>query len=385
MEKIRENYFIGGNVLYAIELNTIIAKINEIIDKLKANTSGSSTTIVVPGGNNTPISVSEVEEKIQEAVEELHQLIEEAEDRLDQRIEYIENAEPGSTFEYDDEHLVQLFKAVINGEDGNELVNAVLLRLGAINENGEPYFDTTVLQKINNLETKVSTLELLPAQISLLVEHRSNGTNVVKPAAIIAAITDSKGILTSQVGISADRIVLEGETLTTELGGIHAAIQRIDAGNISTEGLETITANVTDKLVTEDLEVHGTLHYNRIIGNVTNVSSDTTLSDTAYYVNVTNSNAYNPITLTFPSSPVTGQTIFIGGSRFYKVRTTHYAINYFYDYIESAENYKHYLRNDATTGTTSETAQGFGWNGVVEFIFTGTVWQQLIHNISLSN
>lgn len=89
MEKIRENYFIGGNVLYAIELNTIISKINEIIDKLKASTSGSSSTVIVPGGDSSVISVGEVEERIQEAVAELNQLIQEAEGRLNQRINYI--------------------------------------------------------------------------------------------------------------------------------------------------------------------------------------------------------------------------------------------------------------------------------------------------------
>ena len=68
----------------------------------------------------------------------------------------------------------------------------------------------------------------------------------------------------------------------------------------------TVTANVVDRLESGDVVVHGTLYYNRIVGNVTTVSSDTILSDTAYYVDVVNSDGYNPLIITFPASPVAG-------------------------------------------------------------------------------
>lgn len=378
MDKITENYFIGGNVLYAIELNTIIAKINEIIDKVKKGTGSSSGSSSPLDPSQNPVTIEEIDDRIDEAVNDLHQLIDDAENRLNQRIEYIEDAEPGSTFEYDDEHLIQLFKQVINDGDGDELVNAVLLRMGIINN--DPSFDVTVYQNIQDLMQRVSTLELLPAQVSLLVEER-NGQNVLKRAAIIAAINNG----TSEVGISADKIILDGQTLATKFAALNATVQNLDAGTITSEQLETVTANVVDRLESGDVVVHGTLYYNRIVGNVTTVSSNTTLSDTAYYVDVVNSDGYNPLVITFPASPVAGQTLFIGGSRFYKVKTTQYPINYYYDYIEPSENYKHYLRSGSTQGTASETAQGFGWYGVVEFIFTGTAWQQLVHNISLAN
>lgn len=378
MDKITENYFIGGNVLYAIELNTIIAKINEIIDKVKKGTGSSSGSSSPLDPSQNPVTIEEIDDRIDEAVNDLHQLIDDAENRLNQRIEYIEDAEPGSTFEYDDEHLIQLFKQVINDGDGDELVNAVLLRMGMINN--DPSFDVTVYQNIQDLMQRVSTLELLPAQVSLLVEER-NGQNVLNRAAIIAAINNG----TSEVGISADKIILDGQTLATKFAALNATVQNLDAGTITSEQLETVTANVVDRLESGDVVVHGTLYYNRIVGNVTTVSSNTTLSDTAYYVDVVNSDGYNPLVITFPASPVAGQTLFIGGSRFYKVKTTQYPINYYYDYIEPSENYKHYLRSGSTQGTASETAQGFGWYGVVEFIFTGTVWQQLVHNISLAN
>lgn len=378
MDKITENYFIGGNVLYAIELNTIIAKINEIIDKVKKGTGSSSGSSSPLDPSQNPVTIEEIDDRIDEAVNDLHQLIDDTENRLNQRIEYIEDAEPGSTFEYDDEHLIQLFKQVINDGDGDELVNAVLLRMGIINN--DPSFDVTVYQNIQDLMQRVSTLELLPAQVSLLVEER-NGQNVLKRAAIIAAINNG----TSEVGISADKIILDGQTLATKFAALNATVQNLDAGTITSEQLETVTANVVDRLESGDVVVHGTLYYNRIVGNVTIVSSNTTLSDTAYYVDVVNSDGYNPLVITFPASPVAGQTLFIGGSRFYKVKTTQYPINYYYDYIEPSENYKHYLRSGNTQGTASETAQGFGWYGVVEFIFTGTAWQQLVHNISLAN
>lgn len=378
MDKITENYFIGGNVLYAIELNTIIAKINEIIDKVKKGIGSSSGSSSPLDPSQNPVTLEEIDDRIDEAVNDLHQLIDDAENRLNQRIEYIEDAEPGNTFEYDDEHLIQLFKQVINDGDGDELVNAVLLRMGIINN--DPSFDVTVYQNIQDLMQRVSTLELLPAQVSLLVEER-NGQNVLKRAAIIAAINNG----TSEVGISADKIILDGQTLATKFAALNATVQNLDAGTITSEQLETVTANVVDRLESGDVVVHGTLYYNRIVGNVTTVSSNTTLSDTAYYVDVVNSDGYNPLVITFPASPVAGQTLFIGGSRFYKVKTTQYPINYYYDYIEPSENYKHYLRSGSTQGTASETAQGFGWYGVVEFIFTGTAWQQLVHNISLAN
>ena len=42
MEKLTQNYFVSGNVLYASELNQLISKINELID---GNSSYDDTEI----------------------------------------------------------------------------------------------------------------------------------------------------------------------------------------------------------------------------------------------------------------------------------------------------------------------------------------------------
>lgn len=372
--------FRSNTILYADELNMIVGKINAIIDA--ASSGGSSTG----GGSSTPstgITESEVDTKIQTAINQLTALIDEAKARLNSRIDSIESAPSGSTFEYDEQHLLQLFKEVINGEDGTEFVNAVLLRMGAINEQGEPYFDTTVLQKINNLETKVSSLELLPAQISLLVEHKQDGTDAVKPAAIIAAITDNNGTLTSQIGLSADKIILDGTTLASKLSAQDAEISRLNAATANIDAA-SIKDAVVDQLTTGDLTITGTLHYNKIIGNVVRVSSHTTLPDDAYYVICENDNdPFNHIHITFPRNPQTGQTLFIGGT-YYDIYASTDKIAYYYDNYDE-DSGRHTILSQAINSGYGVSAIDCGWNGIVEFIYNGQAWQQLIHNIQLAN
>ena len=240
------NMFKSGHVLYADELNTLVGRINSIIDDVASINNGDNES------SSDDVDMEEIQRKIDEAVSNLTSLINQTKNRLDLRISVIEDADIGNTYHKTDEEWQELFKDIFKGEDGKELMNAVLFEMGICNEDGEPYFDTTVMQKINNTVERVSTLEQLPGQISLLVEHRENGQDVVKPASIIAAITDNNGVLNSSIGLSADSIVLDGQTFATAidtkiLNAVNANFGSLTSGNGTFRGnVEATSFKVMD-------------------------------------------------------------------------------------------------------------------------------------------
>lgn len=210
--------FEKNSVLHAAQLVAMKSKINEIIQNLSSES-----------GDSGDVSKSYVDGAVQDAIDELTNLINQADQRLSARITTIENAQTGNTSEKTDEEWLEIFKKIILTDDdeftegGREIMNAAMFNMGVCNEQGQPYFSTTVQQNIENLGTRVSSLEVLPSQVSLLVEKR-NGQDVIKQSAIIAAITDNDGVLSSTIGLSADKIVLDGDTLTTYLNSNYIKI-----------------------------------------------------------------------------------------------------------------------------------------------------------------
>lgn len=107
--------------------------------------------------------------------------------------------------------------------------------------------------------------------------------NGVKPAAIIGSITDNNGKLISSIGISADQITIDGNTtLTGKLTALDADIASINVPDTATIANAVINDGriqtaVIDSIEAGNVTITGTLHYNRIIGNVTSVSSTTQL------------------------------------------------------------------------------------------------------------
>jgi hypothetical protein len=80
-----------------------------------------------------------------------------AEDRLSGRLALLEIASPTESTDW-----VEIFKDILRGENGQEIMKGVLFRMGLTNEDGTPYFDTTVQQKIDGYDSRISTLEILP-------------------------------------------------------------------------------------------------------------------------------------------------------------------------------------------------------------------------------
>ena len=217
-------------------------------------------------------------------------------------------------------------------------------------------------------------------------------TTVVKKASIIASINNSGE---SGVTINADKVNLQGYVTAQELESNYLKSNQLDsisadikAGVI--EDLEVPDTATIKNAVISDIEagnvtITGTLHYNRIIGNVTSVSSTTQLSDTTYFVQFTGASTADVSqypTLTLPAAPEVGQTLFINvGSKCCKLAANK-PIDYFYMYDELSNGEYSIWSGRINTGETLNVANA-GWNGVVQFIYTGTLWQQLIHNIRI--
>lgn len=369
--------------LRSSELNSITEKIDDVISKIGEVITYINTLndLEGDGGSETDsISESTIKSWIADAIAQLKAIIDESDKDLEDRITILEEADEGPTEEEDEEHWVKIFKKTFGITDpdvqtSQQVMNAIMQRMQVINEDGKPAWDVTALQEIQddlkNVKTKVGSIEVLSDKISLLVKEE-NGENVVDRAAIIASINNGQ----STVGIEATNIILDGDTTLTQ------AI----ADKITVDDLNAAKADIEQQVV-GDLEagnviITGDLHYNRIIGNTAQVSTNTQLEDNAYFVQVTNSDYNNYITVTLPSNPITGQTIFIGGTKYYNLAANK-QIHVYYREVVSEENYKQYLRTGVINVGESQNAFNAGWEGYVEFIYTGQYWQQLIHNISI--
>lgn len=369
--------------LRSSELNSITEKIDDVISKIGEVITYINTLndLEGDGGSETDsISESTIKSWIADAIAQLKAIIDESDKDLEDRITILEEADEGPTEEDDEEHWVKIFKKTFgitnpDAQTSQQVMNAIMQRMQVINEDGKPAWDVTALQEIQddlqNVKTKVGSIEVLSDKISLLVKEE-NGENVVDRAAIIASINNGQ----STVGIDATNITLDGNTTLTQ------AI----ADKITVDDLNAAKADIKQQVV-GDLEagnvtITGDLHYNRIIGNTAQVSTNTQLEDNAYFVQVTNSDYNNYITITLPSNPITGQTIFIGGTKYYNLAANK-QIHVYYREVVSEENYKQYLRTGVINVGESQNAFNAGWEGYVEFIYTGQYWQQLIHNIQI--
>lgn len=480
MNKLNKT-FEQGQVLTHSELNDITQKIDEIaellssLDKNNGNNSGSSLTAL------------QIQEKINKAKADLQKLVDKQIEELKNSIKKLEDLEEGRTEVNTEEEWAEYRKQI---DDLSTRVGSIELTYDKI--------DLTVYEKMkksmDDFDTWSSQLSIKPNQISLLVAlFDENDKLVIPPASIIAAIVDDNGKLKSEIGISADNVIIDAQntTLTGKLTGLHAefadmlapyaTIDRLSSdianvnnligksissneintnnisalnakfddlkveGDTTVEKLNALTtvvsgkATITDlqnekasikqavidsleipneasitravidqlviptsaeikqavieeldvddlitrKLTAGDLTVTGVLHYNKIIGDVKNVTQSLTLSDDAYFVQVANQNYNNYITLTLPTNPDPGQTIFIGGTKYYKLKSNKNIVVYYRDIVPE-ENYKQYLRYKTISPENSQNAFDAGWDGCVQFIYTGQYWQQLIHNISIA-
>lgn len=250
--------------------------------------------------------------------------------------------------------------------------------VSSITENSS---STTIANKIAQWKAELITEANVDQKIA---QAGFMAANDFTSAAVIAKVNEAG----SNVKINADKINIDAnhqldlsaQTINVKASDINlegktwAQVVNIDTASIKNAVVEDLTAG--------DLTITGTLHYNKLIGNTTKVSASTQLSDDAYFVEVTHTDYTNYITISLPTNPVTGQTVFIGGSTAYKLAANQ-SISIYYKDIVAEENYKQYLRQATINPGQSQKAFDAGWQGYVEFIYTGTYWQQLIHNINI--
>lgn len=377
MNKLNKTFY-SGNVLTAAELNLLTSKIDEIVNNLPTSTTPTDPT--------TGITEQDIIDKVNIAKAELQALIDQLDADLSDLLIKVDNIPTGNNETNTDTDSLKTVKddlgvafrymGITKNNDGTYSYNTQF---------GSSAIVTGIGQALAAIQTHVDTNGNTIAGIR--ANYYQDGTDndgnpIYKPvydgASIIASINSNGD---SSVGISANKITLDGNTtLTGKLTALDA-----DIASINVPDTATIKNAVISDIEAGNVTITGTLHYNRIIGNVTSVSSTTQLQDAAYFVQFTGPSTADVSqypTLTLPAAPEVGQTLFINvGSKCCKLAANK-PIDYFYMYDELSNGEYSIWSGRINTGETLNVADA-GWNGVVQFIYTGTLWQQLIHNIRI--
>lgn len=148
MDKLTENYFQSGNVLYAEELNTIISKINNIIDSDTSYDDSEIRQLIaninqnIQSLNNT---ANTEKERLDEVINDIDSTIE---DKIDEMLQ-------------DSEFLDELKEGIQSASNfGDSDVDQYLQQLGIISRSGNTvsYGWSTIQQDVNSLRTSVNNL-----------------------------------------------------------------------------------------------------------------------------------------------------------------------------------------------------------------------------------
>lgn len=397
-QTLDSNMFKSGHVLYADELNTLVKRINSIIGDI----ANIDTT------NNDVISKKD----IQDEIDKYDKLLKSANSWLTQdltsAINRISSLENGSISIDADNETIRGLK--------NDLFSVfVALRLGEYDEStgkfttsSGTFATTSELDELNQLVGALqSSSTKTQSQVGIIANWYekvldddgdplldNDGNEIWVPkydgAKILATINDSGE---TGADIIADLIHLDGYVKASDIEAKYIEVEQLGSieNQVKTAVISELNvptkAEIKEAVITDleagNVTITGDLHYNRIIGNTTQVSTNTQLGDNAYFVQVTNDDYNNYITVTLPSNPIAGQTIFIGGTKYYNLAANK-QIHVYYREVVSEENYKQYLRTGVINVGESQNAFNAGWEGYVEFIYTGQYWQQLIHNISIA-
>lgn len=330
--------FQSGEVLYAQDLNTVVSNINTSIRKVNSIINLLNSEQGQDGGGSGDIS-----QELQDRLSEL-------------------------------EDLVNQLKESLDGQDG--------------------------------IQSKIVELK---DGIGIIAGKIERGEVVGNPAAIIAAINDSGE---SVVGINADKITISGDTLAEKLSAIDLEVQNLKSSSAQIDQAAIKQAVINDLNATNlylgggtsafnsdgsgmlannnilwtangNVTINGTLNYNRIVGNTVSVSSSTTLNNDAYFVMYTGTGSQPYPVITLPSNPITGQTLFLEvGNRQFNIKASHNMRIYTMEYDQNNAATGNAVRDTIQAGQ-ERLVSSLSWNGVVQFIFDGTQWIQLTHNISL--
>lgn len=407
MENLNKTFY-ERQTLTAAELNLIISKINEIIE----NIPSSST-------QNPGITETEINNKINAAKNEL-QL------KINQILSQIENLDDGNTHVRTDEEMMDLFK-----QAGKE----VLVYYGVCDENGHPFFNTIIDEngvkpaaiigaitdnngKLNSsigisadqviLDGDVTLTQGLTAMNGEITNLTSSNADIRnRLSAAEAAIGEGDGseeFEKMKQDLENLSLVVNGKAAIEDLNALSATVGNktnnsdfqdlvgnlndltlVVNGKAAIEDLRALKATVDD-MEAGNVTITGDLHYNRAIGNVSEVSTSQTIDNNNYFVRFTGPTSADvinwPILSLTTDDVIQGQTIFLDcGTRCFKLAAPASGqLTYYYRQVEDSQNTVQY-----TTISNGELINVFdaGWTGVVQFIYTGSKWQQVTHNISL--
>lgn len=251
--------FESGAVLYASQLTNLRDKIDEVIDFLPASFAQTQPT-TSGESQETPSTLKE---------EDVQRMVNDAKQELQNKINtinaWIAQQPDGNTHVRTDEEMVDLFKGPFK---------SLLFEYGITDSEGHPFFNLFFEE-----------IGVTPTMISGWID-KSNQSNI---------------------GISADHVIIGGDTtLTGKLTAMDAELQNITVNNEA-----SIKKVVSEMIETEQITVTGDLHYNRIIGNVEKITVDNSvISNTTSYVQCLT----NLIRLPKGEDVVVGQTIYVEGS-----------------------------------------------------------------------
>lgn len=354
--------FQKNQVLTAVELNSITSKVDELIAAL--------SSLEEAGSDDSNITEDYVQQKVNEAKAEVTALVNSAVANLRQNIEDLMNAPSGASSVVTEEQWAQYRKKVTDLETD---VAAIKLSYDGI--------DLVALkQTVDDINTWAGSISVDPGKIEILAALLDeNNELIIKPASIIAAITKSNGRLKSSITISADQVYLDGDvTVTNKLTALNADVSNLRA-SVANIDSASIKQAVIDDIEAGNVNVSGTLRFNKILGNVTNVSSSTQLSDNSYFINVDGGSTGSEPIITLPTNPEVGQTIFIYGENGYWGLKANNPIRYYKaNWISDTE---HEVSEGYVYAQQTIMAGDSGWFGVGQFIYDGTQWQQLTQNV----
>lgn len=429
MNKLNKT-FEQGQVLTHTELNSITGKVDEIVELLSS--LGNNDDQNGQGTGTSGMTPLQIQDKIDQAKKALQ-------DTLDKQLKSLWDA-IGQI-----DKLPDGIKKIENDFDWAVFVKNTQEGIAYLSEFKQAYNDITLgtyakkLEEIDKWYTAIgSQIKLTPSDISMILGAFDEDGNVkVNAASIYMAITENGDghTLSSELHMNADQVIIGGDVTLTggltvgeQLNAINGYIDTLKASSIDTETLTaslqgdintlkskmvivdgqleaiqatvndlnvdntaTIKQAIIDDLTTGDLTITGTLHYNKIVGGVKRITSfsQTQLEDGDYFVinewGSTSSPSSYP-TIILPMNPTAGQTLFIQcGSGCIKVKANKQIRYAFAMPIVASGVTGGVTGYSVNWGTCSanDSIDVFDakWQGVVQFIYDGSSWQQLIHNI----
>ena len=281
----------------------------------------------------------------------------------------------------------------IPGAAGNEANPGWTILTGM----GNAWFDTMIA---NNAYIKSITTKQIVVTSDA---HLDNNGDVVEGNQVVAGMLNGSIIPTSMgnvtngngIRIFAGSVPANGNVAECAFTVDNNGKVRAGSGSVifNADGSGQFANGNVSWQTNGDVTILGTLQYNQAVGNVQIISQDTgsiTLPNNSYFILVNGSVSNDPAAwpiIKLPENPVRGQILFIdlGTSRWFLEADQvirYYRLDYDYQQSPHYSVSVHVTGDELGTRVNPSLAQ---WNGVVQFIYTGEYWYQIVHNIIVPN